>query len=518
MNEIEISAERNVLGALAKSPERFFSATAILTVQDFCDQTCRCIYRSIKSVFEEDPGATEAIDSSVLEHRVATVAPEYYARSATEIKETIEYVLESPELKDRDFKAITRVVVKNSVLRRATDKLERVKQDLPGCQTHEDILAHMEKEVCGFTTQAVTRTDIVVMGDGYERFVLRREEEALAGNLHIGITTGFPMWDAAIGGGMRDGTMHIVAARSKMGKSWCALKVGDNVASLGIPVLYLDTELEDNFQSDRRVAQRARIPMYAIERALYLKDPNMKARFSESRKVFQEHPIMYVDVKGWSIDRIISAIRKFYAQYVGKKMTVGGYEKGLVIYDYLKLMRSSDKGQDKEYEALGYRMTLLHDLMGEYNNPMVAPAQQNRDGMDKMDESTVSGSDRIVHLCDSFSIMAQLNDAELMARHAQVADFGDIPVPGADGNVIMKKPVVYNMKFKIPVCRQGPGTPGDSYIATYMDIKDRAISYKNVCGHIEMGHVCRLVRDNEGKQGGAGSSKHSAKSAGGGTP
>lgn len=515
MTELEIRAERNALAALVKSPERFFSSTAILGAHDFGDQTCRCIYRGIKAVFESDPGATDAVDASILEHRIATDAPEYYARSATEIQETIEFLIDVPELKSRDFKQAIRAVVKNSVLRRATEKLEKVKQDIPGCKTHEDILAHMEKEVCGFTTQAVTRTDIVVMGGEYERYALKREEEALAGNLHIGITTGFPTWDAAIGGGMRDGTIHIVAARSKMGKSWLALKVADNAASLGIPVLYLDTELEDNFQCDRRIAQKYRIPMHAIERALYLRNPQQKEKFQKALQVFKEHPIMYVDVKGWSIDRIISAIRKFYAQYVGKKPD-GGYNPGLVVYDYLKLMRSSDKGQDKEYEALGYRMTLLHDLMGEYNNPMLAPAQQNRDGLEKQDESTVSGSDRIIHLCDSFATLSALSDAELMARHAQVADFDDVAIADNQGNVSIGKTVVWNMRFNVAVCRQGPGTPGDSYIAAYMDIKDRTLSHKNVCGHIQMGHVCRLVRENDKQKTGAGSAQHATKPAGGG--
>jgi replicative DNA helicase len=515
MTEIEIMAERNALGALVKSPERFFSSTAIMATHDFADQTCRCIYRGIKVVFESDPGGEGAIDPAVLEHRIATDAPEYYARSATEIRETIDYILEIPELKERDFKESIRAVVKNSVLRRATEKLDMVKQNIPGCKTHEDILATMEKEVCGFTTQAVTRTDIVVMGSEYERYALKREQEAIGGNLHIGISTGFKTWDVAIGGGMRDGTMHIVAARSKMGKSWLALSVADNAAALGIPVLYLDTELEDNYQCDRRIAQKCRIPMHVIERALYLRDAGMKSKFQEAIKLFNKHPIMYVDVKGWSIDRIISAIRKFYAQYVGKK-TGGEYDQGLVVYDYLKLMRSIDKGHDKEYEALGYRMTLLHDLMGEYNNPMLAPVQQNRDGLDKQDESTVSGSDRIIHLCDSASFLSAMSDSEIMARHAEVAGFtDDVPVPTPGGSVSMQKRVVWNMKFNVAVCRQGPGTPGDSYIATYADFKDRNIDYRNVCGHIEMGHLCRVVKD-EGHKAGAGGNQHAAQSKSGG--
>jgi len=267
-----------------------------------------------------------------------------------------------------------------------------------------------------------------------------------------------------------------------------SLKVADNVSKQNIPVLYLDTELHNNFQCDRRIAQNYGIPLYAIKRCTYLNTP-MQDRFKEAVNEFEKYPIYYVDVKGWSIERMISAIRKFYAQHVGKKMTIGGYEQGLVVYDYLKLMRSSDKGFNKEYEELGYRMTILHDLMGEYNNPMLVPAQQNRDGLERNDESTVSGSDRIVHLCDSLNFLFPMTDVDLMNRQAQGEQ---VPVQGDGGVVHMEDRVNYNMKFKVGVCREGPGTPGESYIPTYMDIKDQNIHRTEVCGKIQMGKLCRV--------------------------
>jgi len=61
-----------------------------------------------------------------------------------------------------------------------------------------------------------------------------------------GIPTGFPRYDSCIGGGFRRGTVNVVGARPKVGKSTFCLNVAKNVSFAGIPVLYLDTEMKGN--------------------------------------------------------------------------------------------------------------------------------------------------------------------------------------------------------------------------------------------------------------------------------
>ena len=59
-----------------------------------------------------------------------------------------------------------------------------------------------------------------------------------------GISTGFPLYDQAIGGGLRRKCVDLIAARPKIGKSMFGDAVAIHVAkNLGIPVLVLDTEM-----------------------------------------------------------------------------------------------------------------------------------------------------------------------------------------------------------------------------------------------------------------------------------
>lgn len=475
--EIEKIGEKRLLGDLVKNPNRVFDVVSVLKPSDFCFFGTSCIFKAIIKIAETDGELekNDPIDKTILEQKISELFSERYQECRSLFGELLNDIYKLSELNFRDFKSSVNFVLKNSITKNANRILEKTKKEIGSITTHGEILATLEKNVFDFTSNAIYGSDIVILGEKYHELLALRERLAEQGNLHIGIDTGFPEYNKAIGGGLRDSTINLLAARSKMGKSWWGLKIADNVARQDIPVLYLDTELEDNYQADRRCAQISRVPIYQLEKALWRHNNNFKVKITNSMTHFTNYPIHYVDIKGWSIDRQISVIRKFFAKYVGKRAD-GRYNRALVVLDYLKLMRAREKGADKEWEALGYRMTILHDLMGQYNNPMLALAQQNRDGLEKEDESTISGSDRIIWLCDNFSVLSPISDAELLLHEEEAEE-------GNPSQIQIKIP---NMRLKVVVCRHGPGTP-KSYIAYYFDIKDRKLGYDQICGHIEEG-------------------------------
>ncbi len=478
VSNIERKAEVRLLGDLVRNPRRIFDTSAVLGDRDFSFRGTRVIFNCIKDIAEND-GAVDKnypVDQAILEQYVADKFKNDYEKRPDDFRLLLDDIYKQSGLSIRDFGSSVSFVLKNSITKRAVNVLDQTKNGLAEQKTHHDILAHIENSVLDFTSGAIGESDIIVLGQNYKEFMRQREILACQGNLHIGISTGFPELDKALGGGFRDGTVNLFAGRAKMGKSWFGLKIADNVAKQEIPVLYLDTELEDNYQSDRRCAQTSRVPIHQLEKALWRNNEDFRNKVDNAILYFDRYPIHYVDIKGWSIDRQVSVIRKFFAKHVGKRSD-GKYNRALVILDYLKLMNAKDKGADKEWEALGYRMTMLHDLMGKYNNPMLALAQQNRDGLDREDEATISGSDRIIWLCDNFSIIGQIGEAEILMQQQQV-DAGTV---GAYSNVQVNVP---NMKLKVVVCRHGPGT-SNGYIAYYFDTKDRKLGHDQVCGHIE---------------------------------
>ena len=110
-------------------------------------------------------------------------------------------------------------------------------------------------------------------------------------------------------------------------------------------------------------------------------------------------------------------------------------------------MDSGSMGHNlQEFQALGFQITSLHNFCVEYDCPCLGFVQLNRDGITKETTDVVSGSDRLVWLCTSFSIFKNKSDEEM-------AEDGD----------------EYGNKKLVPiVARHGPGLQDRDYISMGM--------------------------------------------------
>ncbi len=167
-------------------------------------------------------------------------------------------------------------------------------------------------------------------------------------------------------------------------------------------------------------------------------------------------------------------MRRWVLQKVGKD---GQQTKRcLIIYDYLKLMSSDSINSSlQEYQVLGFQITKLHNFTVEYDVPCLSFVQLNRDGITKESTDAVSGSDRLIWLCTSFSIFKKKSDEEiaedgpqygnrklvpLAARHGPCLDDGDYINVSMNGgmaqisekvtrNELKKKKVIEDRGFEV---------------------------------------------------------------------
>ena len=101
----------------------------------------------------------------------------------------------------------------------------------------------------------------------------------------------------------------------------------------------------------------------------------------------------------------------------------------MIIYDYLKLMDSGQISDSlKEYQVLGFQITQLHNFCVQYDCPCLSFVQLNRDGITKESTDVVSGSDRLVWLCSSFSIFKKKSDEEIAEDQGENGNRKLVPV------------------------------------------------------------------------------------------
>ena len=256
-----------------------------------------------------------------------------------------------------------------------------------------------------------------------------------------GIPSGFPRFDQAIGGGLRRKCVDLVAARPKVGKSMFGDAVAMHVSSeLDIPVLVLDTEMSKKDHHNRMLASLSGVEINKITTGRFAESEIEKEKVLEAKQKLKEIPYHYISIAGESFENILSQMRKWIYQDVGFDEN-GPTKDCLIVYDYLKLMGSEGiSSAMQEYQVLGFQITKLHNFVVKYDVPCLAFVQLNRDGITRESTDVVSGSDRLIWLCTSFSIFKMKSDEEVaddgaehgnrklvpvVARHGEGLDDGD---------------------------------------------------------------------------------------------
>jgi hypothetical protein len=135
---------------------------------------------------------------------------------------------------------------------------------------------------------------------------------------------------------------------------------------------------------------------------------------------------------------VIPTIRKFVYQYLGGKV-IGDEPKGLIVYDYIKLMDSSDLKNIQEYQLIGLMLSGLHDCAAKLNVPILALGQLNK--------QEDIGIHRIVHNIDSGTILRP-------KRREEIEEDG--PARG-------------NYALEVKYCRHGPGHGFNEWINVFFD-------------------------------------------------
>jgi replicative DNA helicase len=84
------------------------------------------------------------------------------------------------------------------------------------------------------------------------------------GTATAGWPTGIPALDRRLNGGLRAGSLYVLAARPSVGKSSFAQCLAHNLAGDGLPTLFLSLEMGDTEVADRGVANAGRVSYSAL--------------------------------------------------------------------------------------------------------------------------------------------------------------------------------------------------------------------------------------------------------------
>jgi replicative DNA helicase len=443
MSELsDVGAERAVLaGLLQYGIDGYILVSDLITSETFDNSNNQIIYKCITRIIDNEQSVDIASVLSAAEHlgfseTVNTPQELKYIKSLFDFPINQDNILSfAAQIKKFEFAR---------KIKKLTAKISKDIDDVKGSESINEILQILENPVTDFLREDDGGDLPEKIGEGIDDYVTFLSENKCD---IIGIPTGFRSYDEAIGGGLRRKCVDLVSARPKVGKSVFADNVALNVSSRGTPVLVLDTEMSKEDHLNRLLANISGVPINEIATGKFVDDPDKNEQVIDAVKQLSKIPYSYVSVAGKPFDQILNLIKRWVVQEI-KNDEYGKTNDCLIIYDYLKLMSSSSITNNiQEYQALGFQITSLHNLCVKLDIPCLSFVQLNRDGITKESTDAVSGSDRLIWLCTSFSIFKIKSPEEL----------------AEDG------PNAGNRKLVPIVSRHGAGMDDGDYINMVMD-------------------------------------------------
>jgi replicative DNA helicase len=401
----DVAAERGLLAALVRGGyAAFCDADGLVKSAHFTTEPAQVLFKCLERAYRDDDRVAPDA-STILSAAGACGLGEFF--NAPDHMKYLRGVLNLPA-DGANAKRLARKVVKLATIRDLSGVLELAASELKhatGDESLAEVVGRVEQRVLDFG-RAGDDAGPVRLGLGAGEYL----DRVMVAGRPLGIPTGFARWDAAIGGGLLPNSLDLVGARTKVGKSMFGLAVMLNVASMGVPVLYVDTEMTREEQIRRLASSMAQVPERLIRDGRLGERPDTAKAVRSVYRRLEALPIDHLCAAQKTLSQIIGDMRRWMLGTVGLQPD-GAVKPCLVVYDYFKLTSAGDISKSTaEYQAMGFMATEVKNLMAKYQGRCLAFVQLNRQAIEREDETAIAQSDRLAWFCTSFSRLAWLPD------------------------------------------------------------------------------------------------------------
>jgi replicative DNA helicase len=192
-----------------------------------------------------------------------------------------------------------------------------------------------------------------------------------------GVPTGFDDLDTKTAG-LQPTELVILAARPAMGKTSFAMSLAQNAAtSGGWPVLVFSLEMSSTQLAERMLCSEARVDSSALRRG-QLQRQDM-SNLTTAAAVLDRAPILIDDSPALSLREVRARARRFRSDPMLFPRDGSGKKCGLIVIDYLQLMRGSPQAAKASREQEISEISRgLKSLAKELECPVLALSQLNR--------------------------------------------------------------------------------------------------------------------------------------------
>jgi replicative DNA helicase len=351
-----LDAEQSVLGAMMASKEAIANVVEVLQAEDFYQPAHVEIFEAIMSIF----GRGEAPDA-------ITVAEELKRRGTLETIGGKPYILGLLDAYPTASSAAryARIVEEHSRLRRLVDAGNKVQEIGFAIPENVDAAVDEAEEIIYQVADRRLRNDLQVIKPLLNESMEEIEKLYERGESITGTASGFHDLDE-ITSGFQPSNLIIVAARPSMGKSALMSDFALHAALKGNkPVVLFNLEMSRHELVKRFLASDAKVDAQRLAKGS-LQEQDW-TRLSASLGRLAEAPIFIDDSANVTLMEIRAKCRRIKQKH----------GLGLVIIDYLQLMQSPSKSENRQQEVSEISRN-LKILARELHVPVICASQLNR--------------------------------------------------------------------------------------------------------------------------------------------
>ncbi len=354
-----IDIERAVLGAM------LIDRQAISKVVEILDETCfyrnshRKIYQAVIALFERDEPADQI-----------TMAEELRKRKELEEIGGVSYLAEIagevPTSANVEYHA--KIVLEKALLRKLINVSSQTAEECyENAGNAFDLIDRAEQRIFGLSERRFIRGFISlrdVLHRTFEQIESIHETSKDRASGITGAPTGYDRLDE-LTAGLQPSDFIVVAGRPSMGKTAFALCIAKSAADHGIPVGIFSLEMSSSQLAQRLLCAEARVDQHRLRTGRLLDEE--WSRMSICVGSLAEAPIYIDDSPALSALEIRAKARRLQVEH----------NLGMIIIDYLQLMRGSQNIENRQQEISQISRS-LKALAKELDIPVVALSQLSR--------------------------------------------------------------------------------------------------------------------------------------------
>jgi len=347
--------ERAVIGAIIIEPSVADTVLNILKPEDFYNEKNKAIYETLIEIISEGIALDPLTLKTYLEkkNKLEYIGGEIYLSlvlSDAAPPKSVEHIAQT--LKE---KAITR-----GLITVAKDILLKAKQ----IKNVDELIDYAESSIFKLSEEK-TISEYFHIGDVLQKTLEIINELSKKDSIVTGLPSGFYELDR-LTTGFHKGDLVIIAARPAMGKTSLALSIIHHVSVVeNIPSAFFSLEMSKEQIAMRLLCNEARIPLRKV-RSGFLTREELEV-ITEKVLEMKNAPIFVDDTAALSILDLRAKARKLKREK----------DIQLIIIDYLQLMRSSRRVENRQQEVAEISRG-LKGLAKDLDIPVIALAQLSR--------------------------------------------------------------------------------------------------------------------------------------------